>query len=198
MPHPSFARFLRSDRGSISVEAVFALPILILVLTLMFVIYDVFKAYNINQRAAYTIADNLSRSEVNIDGGYLKRMADLHDWLSQGDGANRIVVSVVTKVEDEATEKEELQLVWSRSGKGEVAYTEMSAIENRVPDMALGDQVVVVEAWEDWSPDFRVGLPPLTLHHVAVSRPRFAPRLDWADSTAASAPATGGSDTSDS
>lgn len=183
-------RFARTENGSLSVEAVFALPMLVFAITATFVFWDAFKTLNISQKGTYTIADMLSRETNAVDADYLTSMHEVFDFLAGENGDNAIRVSVVTLRTNEATDRPEMLLVWSQGVGGVAGYTDLSVIQDRLPTMSLGEQLIVVESEQEWSPAFSVGLASYRFREVAISRPRFAPQLVWAS---ASGSAVGGS-----
>lgn len=174
-------RFSRSEKGSLSIEAVFAVPMLVWAITATFVFWDAFKTLNITQKATYTVADMLSRETQAIDGSYLTSMHELFDYLSTSPGDNALRVSVVRMQLDQATGVKSYDLVWSQGVGGIAGYSDLSVIQSRLPDMAPGDQMIVVESEQEWSPAFSVGLASYRFREVAISRPRFAPQLVWAN-----------------
>ena len=171
--------FRRSEDGSLSIETVFALPMLVWAITATFVFWDAFKTLNVSQKATYTVADMLSRETQAIDADYLTGMHELFDYLSSTPGDNALRVTVVRMVEDATTGTKTRELVWSQGVGGTTGYTDLTVIEPRLPDMASGDQLIIVESEQDWSPAFTVGLASYRFREVAISRPRFAPQLVW-------------------
>lgn len=182
MPKLSFPRrFVRKEEGSLSIEAVFALPMLVWAITATFVFWDAFKTLNVSQKATYTVADMLSRETQAVDGPYLTTMHELFDYLSTSNGNNALRVTVVSMLEDPATGVKSYNLVWSQGVGGIAGYTDLTAIQARLPNMSTGDQMIVVESEQEWSPAFAVGLASYRFREVAISRPRFAPQLVWAN-----------------
>lgn len=171
--------FRRSEDGSLSVEAVIALPMLIWAITATFVFWDAFKTLNVSQKATYTIADMLSRETQTVDAPYLTTMHELFDYLSATPGDNAIRVTVVRMTEDPNTGVKTRELVWSQGVGGVSGYIDLTILEPRLPDMAPGDQLIVVESEQEWTPAFAVGLASYRFREVAISRPRFAPQLVW-------------------
>lgn len=174
-------RFSKAEHGGLSVETVLVVPLLFWALTATYVFWDAFKTINVSQKATYTIADMLSRETRAIDDSYLTAMQETFDFLAGSDGKNALRVTVVTKVEDPVTGQQSLQLVWSQGANGFQGYDDIVQIEPRVPDMAAGDQMIVVETMRNWSPFFSVGLGDFRFREVATARPRFAPQLVWDD-----------------
>ena len=173
-----FPKFAKNENGSLSIEAIFAVPMLVWAITATFVFWDAFKTLNLSQKATYTVADMLSRETNAIDDDYLTSMHELYSFLSEG-GDNALRVTVVRMTEDPATNVKSLELAWSEGVGGIPGYTDLALIEDRIPDMATGDQVIVVESEQEWSPAFSVGLASYRFREVALSRPRFAPQLIW-------------------
>ena len=182
-------RFRRSEEGSLSVETVFALPMLVWAITATFVLWDAFKTLNISQKATYTVADMLSRETQAIDAAYLTEMQELFDYLSSTPGQNALRVTVLRMVQDPNTGIKTRQLVWSEGVGGVTGHTDLVALEPRLPDMQSGDQLIVVESEQEWSPAFTVGLASYRFREVAISRPRFSPQLVWNGTTTAVPPA---------
>ena len=185
---PLYKRFARSEEGGLSNEAVITMPLLVWAITATFVFWDAFKTMNISQKATYTVADMLSREVEPIDAAYMTSMHEIYDFLSGEAGDNAIRVSVVTLTTNETTNAEELQLVWSE-GVNIPGYVDLAIIESRLPTLSLGEQMIVVESEQEWSPAFAVGLASYRFREVALARPRFAPQMVWDDGSG-SAPST--------
>ena len=174
---PFVKTFARRDDGSLSVEAVLILPILVWAITATLVMWDAFKTLNISQKATYTVADMISREEVEISENYLTSVLEIYGFLANSDGDNALRVSVVTLVEDEDTLEQSLELLCSRGLGGIDDYNTISEIEDRIPTLVPGDQIIVVESEQEWSPAFAVGLASYRFREVALARPRFAPQV---------------------
>ena len=171
-------RFARDEDAGMSIETLFAIPMLVWAICATFVFWDAFKTLTISQKATYTVADALSRETNAIDDDFLTSMHEVFDFLAGESGDNAIRVTVVTKTVNEDTQAEELQLVWSKS-VNVPEYTDVSAIENRLPSMAIGEQMIIVETEQEWSPAFAVGLASYRFSETALARPRFAPQMVW-------------------
>lgn len=185
-------RFARSESGSLSIEAVFAVPILAWAITATFVFFDAFKTQYISQRATYTVADMLSREEVAIDTNYLTALHEMYDYLSNSEGNNNLRVTVIERKTDPNTGDPYLDLIWSH-GVGVAEYVNLSVIEDRIPGIAVGEQLIIVESEQEWSPAFGVGLASYNFYEMALARPRFAPKLCWQTTTGCTTPAAGSS-----
>ncbi|NNL74519.1 MAG: hypothetical protein HKP29_14245 [Silicimonas sp.] len=176
----NFVKFLRrSEDGSLSIETVLAVPMLVWAITATTVFFDAFKTLNVNQKATYTVADMLSRETQAVDGDYLRGLHEVFDYLSTTPGDNAIRVTVVRMDEDPNTGVKTRALVWSQGVGGIAGYLDVTTIDPRLPDMSPGDQLIVVESEQDWSPAFAVGLASYRFYDVAITRPRFAPQIVW-------------------
>ena len=177
----SLNKFLRREDGTLSVEAVFALPMLMWVMLAMIVFFDAFRQVNAGQKATHMIADMLSRQEdgTTVDGTFLNAALETFEFLTNGNGNNAIRVTVITMVEDPITSIRTRNCVWSKGAGGANGYTDLTAIEPRLPDMAPGDQMIIVEGEHEWSPGFSVGLTSYRFGDISLSRPRYSARLDW-------------------
>lgn len=176
MLHKLSNSFAKSERGGLSVEAVFALPMLVWAITATFVFWDAFKTLNVSQKATYTIADMLSRETGDVDDDYMTSMHEIFDFLAGDSGENALRVSVVTLVEDTVTGTQSMELVWSE-GANVDRHQDLTNIQDRLPTLSLGEQIIVVESFQDWAPGFAVGLAAYRFREVALARPRFAPQL---------------------
>lgn len=185
-------RFLRNENGSLSVEACFAVPILAWAITATFVFFDAFKTLNITQKATYTVADMISREEAAVDDDYIKSMYEIYYYLASGGGGGpaALRISVVEMVTDPDTGLDELELVWSE-GVNYDALTEIDPIEDRIPGISAGEQLVVVESVKEWSPAFAVGLATYQFSEIALARPRFSPKICWQTTVGCLTPAGG-------
>ena len=81
----SVQKFIRSETGSLSVEAVLMMPMLFFALTAMFVFFDAYQIRNTTGKAGYTIADMLSRETFPINQTYLDDTRSVFAFLARSD-----------------------------------------------------------------------------------------------------------------
>lgn len=168
--------FLKDEDATLSAEAAIILPILLWAYGGMYVFWDAFKMQNINVKSAYTIADMLSREIVNITPEYIDGMAAMHNFLNRDRYVTRLRVSVVGAQLDPISGNTEFVLCWSEArGQGMERHTAISDIEDRIPMMAVGTEVIVVETEMDYVPLLRrpYGLDERTFTNFIPTRPRF-------------------------
>ena len=172
------ASFLRNQRGSLSVEAVLVFPLLLWAFAATFVFWDVYQSENDSQRAAFTIADTLSRETGYVDADYIAGLNRMHSFLTK---SNHPVQLRVSTLKWNASSKE-FEIIWSHSPNNNLLAHDdetinMAAAE--IPDMAVGDIAILVETQMEWEPIFRIGLEPRKISQFVITRPRFGPQLVW-------------------
>lgn len=175
----AIARFADTSRGSIAVESVLIIPLMLWALLSGYVFFDAQRVKSLNTKAAYTIADALSR-EATINQSYIDSMGDLA-WLLTGSRADTSLRVSVLRNTGEAYE-----LSWSReTGDFFTVLTDSDVISMRdeMPTSAPLDSLIVVETHMPFEPLYSVGVPDTDLEIRVVTRPRYAPGLCWADTT---------------
>ena len=162
-----------------SIEAIFVLPLLVFVYLAMFVFFDAYRTQNLALRAADTVADLLSRETRAIEPDYIEGMNDVFDFLVNSRYATRLrVTSVGFDADDEA-----YFVYWSHGTGDQPPLTNatLAELRHRLPIVAEGDSVILVETRVQYRPAFNVGIGARDFLHVIPTRPRFAPRLAWAE-----------------
>jgi hypothetical protein len=79
-----FGTFLRDEDGLVLAEALVTLPLLIWALVAMFIYYDVFRTINVTQKAAYGIADLLSRQKDVLPLTFANGLQNVMNFLTPG------------------------------------------------------------------------------------------------------------------
>ncbi len=173
-------RFRTDDSGSLSIETAIILPAVFMVILALFTSFDAFRTYSVNQKAAYTIADMISRQTNPIDTEYLQGSRQLLRYMI---GANIDDVSVrVTLVyydADTATYKFD----WSAEQGGVMAATptQVASWSARLPTLPDQERIIVVETFHYYDPPFDTGLMARTVSNFVFSKPRYAAKVLWAD-----------------
>ncbi len=168
-------KFARQDEGSVSIEAMILMPMVIWVFAAMFSIFDTYKEYSLSQKAAYTIGDMISRETVPIDTEYLDGAQDLLDYItnSQDQSALR-----VTSLKYNGADNR-FYVDWSRSrGPGQPATdSDVATWTDRLPTIANNEYIVVTETMTTFSPPFNIGLGKPNIENFVFTRARYAPRV---------------------
>ena len=175
LPTFSFKRFAREERGDVTIEAVIMLPLLFLLFIASWVYFDALQQKNVSQKANFVLGDMLSRETNTIDAGYMDNAHDLLRLLTRAETNNQtgLRVSVVSFADDTWT------VEWSMARGGRTAQTADAAPENpgALPVAQNGDQLILVETWDNYNPIFNVGLMPQDFTTYSFTRPRYAPQL---------------------
>lgn len=79
-----FGTFLRDEDGLILAEGLLMLPLVIWALVAMFIYWDVFRTINVTQKAAYGIADLLSRQKADITPTFANGLQKVVNFLTPG------------------------------------------------------------------------------------------------------------------
>ncbi|QFT59251.1 hypothetical protein FIU94_10480 [Sulfitobacter sp. THAF37] len=169
--------FMRRQDGSISIEAMIVLPVMFWAFLAMFSIFDAFRTYGINQKAAFTVGDAISRETLPLDDDYLNGMHSLFEYLSLSEGQSALRVSSIWFDADDNRYRTD----WSKTRGGVTALTS-SNVRNwhdKLPVMPDNERVVLVETWSDYTPPFATGLENREIQNFVFTRPRYAPRVCW-------------------
>jgi len=181
-----FRKFRREQDGSLSVEAVFAFPLLLWAATASYTFFDAYKAQNASYRANYTISDILSRETESVDSAYLEGLLRVFRFMTYGDANTTwIRVSLVQCTDECASEaNRDLEFDWSHGANGARSLTavDFDHYASKIPLFPIGDKLILVETSLDYTPPFAnalVSFPERKLVSHVVTRPRFGPQLLW-------------------
>lgn len=170
-------RFRKGEDGTVMTEALITLPLLIWAFMAMFVYWDAFRSVNVSQKAAYNIADLLSRQST-VDNRFLDGMQSLLTYMTPPEQNARIRMTSVQYNEDE----DRFIVLWSRSpGNAMPALNDTTiqspAITERIPVMSDGHSVLIIETALDYDPPFDAGITPQVMEEFVVTRPRVEIRI---------------------
>lgn len=183
-PRPGpLRRFLKGERGSMTVEAAIVLPLWIWAYTMSFQFFDAFREQTQNTRAAYTIADMLSRELNSVGPSYIDNLHDVFDYLTRSSHPTWLRISSVYF--DSATSS--YKIYWSYSTDTTKAPVRTSTTINedadRLPDLETGQTVVVVETSMEYDAIFDFGLDGMDYTNFIATPPRFASKVSYSASS---------------
>lgn len=169
---------LREEAGSVSVEAVVIMPLLLWWYVASFVFFDGFKQHSMNVKAAYTVGDMLSRQTDAINDAYLEGMSDIFDYLTQQRNDSWLRV---TQIYWQGS-RDRYRIDWSygTDGHNDARLTngDLDDIAERLPTLVNGERIILVESFTTYAPAFNVGLEAeLLFSNFVVTSPRYAPQL---------------------
>ena len=182
-----FQRFGRDEQASLSIEALILTPVFFGLLLTMFTLFDVFRARSMSLKANYAVSDLLSRETNPVDATYLDGLFGIYQYLSPRGSSSWMRVTVVQCVDDcRDNDNRDLQTYWSYAtgnspalGTGKLNQYYL----NVIPIISSGEYVIMVETILEYQAPFDTidwsGVGDRTLTDVVVTRPRFAPKLDW-------------------
>ena len=175
-------RFRRSEDGTLSVEALIVLPMLLWALGAMFIYWDAFKAQNINLKATYTLADLVSRESNPVTPAYIDGMNGIYNFLIKSDFGNDIRVTVVDFSQDTEDDPIEMNLRWSEATGEFGDHTNIEDIRDLLPILNPGDSLIMVETWMTWRPPigmdiFAPTLDEMNFTNMVFTSPRFVPQV---------------------
>ncbi|GAB4263829.1 MAG: hypothetical protein Kow0013_10600 [Pararhodobacter sp.] len=202
-------RFRRETRGTVSVELVIVLPVLLWALAASVVFYDGFRNRYHAQMAAQTVADIMSRETDLFTASYIEGLNEVYDFLADSRYPTRLRVSSV--IWDSTNQRNRLQWSYGTRGlsplpddtfelmqagdyetlrarfgddesfsfAGNAAQMPVTDLPNRIPPVLPGEALLLVEAFGLWSPFANVGIGQTRFTPVVVVRPRFAPWINF-------------------
>lgn len=201
--------FAGNARGSVAVEMVVTLPLLLWALAASVVFYQGYQARYHAQMAAQTVADIMSRETDLFTANYIEGLNDVFDFLADSRYPTRLRVSSV--IWDSTNQRNRLQ--WSYGTRdltplpddtfelmqqgdmdtllaefgdnasftfaGAAAQMPITDLPEHIPPVLPGEALLVVEAFALWEPFAEVGIGQLRFTPVVVVRPRFAPWINF-------------------
>lgn len=184
-----FASFLREEDGLILAEALIMLPLLIWSLVAIFIYYDVFRTINVTQKAAYSIADLLSRQRDTIPTTFFEGLQNVTDFLTPGGHPVKLRVTSLECSSPTGTKVCNLttgtyKKLFSRSPGNKVTELTEAKINSewrgkKIATLNNGEAVFVVEMTVDFKAQLQTVLAGLlvnvndqTFGEFIVTRPR--------------------------
>ena len=169
-------RFSREEAGTLMAEAVLVLPFMLWSYLALFVYWDSYRAVNTVQKAAYTISDMISRERTSVTEAYIIGMDAIIEHMIDQDQDSKTRITEITWSQI----NNRYEVFWSRSPHNALPVlttASVAALADRLPTMADGDHVILVEVEVNYKPSFNVGIDDQTLKQFIVTRPRFLPRI---------------------
>jgi hypothetical protein len=188
LKHRFFA-YLRAEDGLVLAEALIMLPLLIWGLVAMFNYWDVFRTINVTQKAAYSIADLLSRQKNTIPLAYASGLKNIMTFLTPGGHPVKMRITSFECVNTTDPEKDcnaargSYKLLFSYTPDAGVTPLTQANIQawkaDRIPTLTNGQSVFVVETSVEFQTQIKtaiaglmVGVTDNTFGTFIVTRPR--------------------------
>lgn len=178
-PVQRFKAFLRDEDGLILAEGILMLPLLIWALVAMFIYWDVFRTINVTQKAAYGVADLLSRQRDTIPLNFANGLQNVVDFLTPG--GHPVIMRITSLQYDAANDRYEL--LFSYSPQNKISVLTQADIQawkgTKIPVLNDDESVFVVETNVQFQTQmktvlagFLVGVDNGTYGEFVVTRPR--------------------------
>ncbi|MCU0906933.1 MAG: hypothetical protein MUF73_05665 [Rhodobacteraceae bacterium] len=176
--HRALRRFAGDETGGLSVETVLIFPILAWAYAATFTFFDAFRMQATNTKATYTISDMLTRVTEEIDQDYLDGLLSVYEYIVKTRHPDMYLRVTTVGWDPDAGE---YFVVWSRGANTVMRHTDatINSIADKIPEIAAGDTLIMVETALPFRPVFNVGLSELVFRNISPSSPRFSPQLLW-------------------
>lgn len=170
--------FNDETKGTVSVEAVIMFPLLLWAFLAMFTFFDGYRQVSIGQKAAFTIADMISRETDALNDIYIDNALEMFEYLTTSTGQSELRVSIIY-YDDTANE---YYLGWSEARGGRTALTDavLQSWGAVLPVLPESEALILVETWKAYVAPFNVGLVDRALETFIFASPRFASQLPFA------------------
>lgn len=175
-------RLAKDERGVITIEFAFIAPALMFAFLFLFSSFHGFRINTINQKAAYTIGDMVSRETTPIDSAYVTGTLGLFEFMTAAPaGVSGVRITAVKYDEPNDT----YELSWSQ-GRGTADAATADRVANwkeHLPTMPDNEVIMVVETYMEYDPVFNIGLSARSIENFIFTRPRYAPQVLYNDGT---------------
>lgn len=169
--------FCRREDASIALETMIIAPILFWAYMALFVIFDVYRQHAINQKAAYTIGDMVSREDRALGPTYMSGTRRLFDSLARSAQPSSIRI---TMVQYNAANDRYVRIDSQPIGTVPPATaTQVENWDNKLPIMPDGEQITVVETWARYRAPFNIGIGDHDIHNFIFTRHRSGGINSW-------------------
>ncbi|PXW69153.1 hypothetical protein C7964_103668 [Loktanella sp. PT4BL] len=163
----SFRAFRDDEQGSMAIELLLVVPILVWVFLSTFVYFDVFRVETNAVRATITLAEMFSR-EDSVNNTFMNSARSVLQTLTfeENDPDFRVTVYTYNEADDE------FRVVWSRRRGAGIAQNLTNAdladlrAEGRLPPMDNFDQNIYIETRTEYDAPFNIGLGPFTVTNL--------------------------------
>jgi hypothetical protein len=183
-----FGTFLRDEDGLILAEGLLMLPLVIWALVAMFIYWDVFRTINITQKAAYGVADLLSRQKAEIPLTFANGLQKVVDFLTPGGHPVKVRITSLECLAPSGpgctAGNGSYKLLFSFSPESKTSVLTEAHIQNwrtsgKIPVLNNGESVFVVETEVAFKAQlqtaiagFMVGVEDAKYGQFIVTKPR--------------------------
>ncbi len=156
----SLRQFRDCEEGSMAIELVIVVPILVWTLLSTFVYFDVYRVEANSNRASLILAEMFSREEIEITSTYLNAAREVLRTLTFEESQPDYRVTVYRFRDSDNTYRR----VWSRNrGLGpNHNNARLALLKDKLPAMNTIDHAILVETRIQYDAPFSIGLGPFS------------------------------------
>jgi len=168
--------FRKAERGTISVELVTIVPLLLVITLGLITFFDAFKAKTTAARTATVISDMVSRETNAITPNYMNGIHAVMLSMIESDPAPEFRLTAFTWNET----NQEYRVRWSDMRGQRVAHntTSLNILSDKLPQIKNGQRAILLETWVDYEPLTNFGMEQsTTFSNRLVAAQRFVPQL---------------------
>lgn len=172
--------FGREERGSIVLETVVMLPLLLWALMAMVVYWDAFRTINRLDKATFALSDTLSRQQAPVATATVDRWDDFVMFMM----GNKHVAQVRVTSYRWVPANNRFEVLWSRSPgnlRTQLTTGDLVLLLPRLPMMAASEYGILTETWVDYKPPLAVPfmnavqVQNMTIEKFMPTPTRFSP-----------------------
>jgi len=161
-------RFARDENAAVALETVLMTPILVWVYVGTFVFFDAYRVYNTSVKTAYMVSDMLSRETNWVYPEDIQGMANVVNTIIRGTDEVEMRATQIGMVGGNYN----VDWSWGVNGAAQLFNANLGSISDRLPVMADGERVILVETFVDYETPFDVGLTVTQFDNFSLARPR--------------------------
>jgi Flp pilus assembly protein TadG len=147
--------FGREEGGSIVLETVVMLPLLIWALLAMVVYWDAFRSVNRLDKATFALSDTLSRLQAPVPNVTVNRWDDFVSYMMNNQHTAQVRVTSYKWV----PANNRFEVLWSRSPgnlRPQLTTATLQTLAPRIPMMASNQYGILTETWVAYEPPLAV------------------------------------------
>ncbi len=150
-------RFLRREDGLITIESMMILPLLLWSVFASYTYFDSYRQSTLNIKAAYAVADIISRERGALNENYIDTMHELMETMVSTRAPVSMRVSYLIYDEDTELHNVEWSCIRGETYKKQWTSADIAQIKDYLPDMPDNGSMIVVETNNTYRAPFNIG-----------------------------------------
>lgn len=168
----------RQEDGTLIFEFLVFAPLMFWTFIATLAYFDLYRTESVSAKAAMTVADMMSREQAYITDAYVDGAHDLLTFLTRADPDPGMRISVLRFHDkasvvnaDDATDH--YHVVWSavrgNAEQGVMTSEQARTLSPKLPRMADGDRIILVETWTHYTSAYNLGLATLYGYRKSIN-----------------------------